>query len=88
MVHLEKNTQSDYGHMYSGTKSKVVKGHYLNYEKTTREGLLYKKGREEAIIPQECVLYCGICLQQSKKQTDIYELQKENHEDIMCTIGL
>ena len=42
VIPLQKDTKSEYGHLYlAGTK--IVKGHYLNYKKNTREGMLYKK---------------------------------------------
>lgn len=85
VIQLQKDTKSEYGHLYlAGTK--IVKGHYLNYEKRTREGMLYKKSKDEAIVPQECILYYGIGLK--LKQTDIYVFEKEDHEDIMCTLAL
>ena len=62
---LEEDTRSQYGHTYlAGTK--VLKGHFRNYQKTTREGHLYKEDtKTEAIIPQECVVYYGIDIQPS-----------------------
>ena len=62
---LEEDTRSQCGHTYlAGTK--VFKGHFLNYQKTIREGYLYKEDtKTEAIIPQECVVYYGIDIQPS-----------------------
>ena len=62
-----------------------MKGNYLNYERDTRGGMLHKKSTEEAIVPQASVLYYGIDLRRKK---DFYVLDKEDHEDIMCTIAL
>ena len=82
---LQEDTTSEYGHTYlKGTK--LIRGHYLNYQKTTREGLLYKKSQDEAIVPSECILYCGIDLQ--IKKNELFLLDKEDHEDIMCSIAL
>ena len=85
---LEKDTTSQYGHTYlAGTK--VVKGHFLNYQKTTREGHLYKQDpKTEAIVPQECVLYYGIDIQSSTKKPDLHVLQNVDHEDILLNIAL
>ena len=86
---LEEDTRSQYGHTYlAGTK--VLKGHFLNYQKTTREGHLYKEDtKTEAIIPQECVVY-GIDIQPtcSSKKPDLHVLQNVDHEDILLNIAL
>lgn len=85
---LENDTKSQYGHMYLAG-SKVVEGHFLNYEKSTREGNLYKEDAQTiAIVPQECILYYGIDLTASKKHNNFWVLQNEDHEDILCTIAL
>ena len=72
------------------TGTKVVKGHFLNYQKTTREGHLYKEDlKTEAIVPQECVLYYCIDnqVQPSTKKTDMYVLHNVDHEDILLNIA-
>ena len=85
---LEEDTRSQYGHTYlAGTK--VLKGHFLNYQNTTREGHLYKEDtKTEAIIPKECVVYYGIDIQPSSKKPDLHVLQNVNHEDILLNIAL
>ena len=85
---LEEDTRSQYGHTYlAGTK--VLKGHFLNYQKTTREGHLYKEDtKTEAIIPQECVVYYGIDNQPSSKKPGVQVLQNVDHEDILLNITL
>lgn len=81
-THQSLYTYHDY---LAGTK--VIIGHYLNYQKSTRDGLLHKKIQEEAIVPSECILYCGIDLQ--TKKDDLFLLAKEDHdEDIICSIAL
>ena len=69
---LEEDTRSQYGHTYlAGTK--VLKGHFLNYQKTTREGHLYKEDtKTEAIIPQECVVMALTFSLVQKSQTFMY----------------
>ena len=37
VIPLQKDTKSEYGHLYlAGTK--IVKGHYLNYERKSKGG--------------------------------------------------
>ena len=55
---LEEDTRSQYGHTYlAGTK--VLKGHFLNYQKTTREGHSYKEDTKTGYhSTAECVVQC------------------------------
>ena len=56
----------EYEHTYH-VGEQVIKGYNYSYEKTTRDGCMYKRLTKEAIVPKESVLYVGIDLQQHHK---------------------
>jgi hypothetical protein len=73
------------GHEYhKGTH--VLYGFYYQFVKSNRKGSVYKrsKGSDSIIIPFLCVIYVGIDL---NEDGDSYLLQKQDHEDIMCSIA-
>ena len=66
--------------------AEVVVGKYYNYEKTSREGCLYKKDDRVAIVPKQSIVYVGLDITASKKKTNLFVLQTVDHEDILCSL--
>ena len=52
VVELDEQETSDFGHVYP-RGSKVIKGHYLEYKKSTRKDLIFTRDSKAAIIPYQ-----------------------------------
>ncbi len=83
----ETSAPSDFNYTFA-LGDEVVVGHYYNYQKTTREGCLYKLDQRTATIPKQSIVYVGIDVtpSQKKSSTGLYVLQTVDHEDILCSL--
>ena len=86
VIELDEQETSDFGHMYP-RGSKVIKGHYLEYKKSTRKDLIFTRDSKAAIIPYASLIYCAIDLRPGKELNQ-YLLSNEDHAEILCTISM
>ena len=87
VVTLEKDTQSEYGIMYS-KGSDVIFGHFYQYQRSTRDKCIYKMGKKQAIVHKDSVLYVGVEVSVNEKDPRLYILSCTDHEDILCAVSV
>ena len=84
---LEQEQTSDYGHVFpQGTT--VFIGNFYLHQKTTKEGLIYKKDSKVAITHKDSILYAGLELAKKRNKPDLYILSSNDHEDILYSISV
>jgi hypothetical protein len=83
---LDKQETSDFGHVYpKGTK--VIKGNYMEYKRSSRKDLIFTRDSRTAIVPYASLIYCALELIPGKEQNQ-YLLSNEEHTEILCSISM
>lgn len=86
VVELDKQETSDFGHMYPAG-SKIIRGNYLEYKKSSKRDLVFVRDPRNAIIPYASLMYSAIDLRPSKEHNQ-FLLSNEDHAEILCSISL
>ena len=86
VVELEQQETSDFNHVYP-EGSKVIKGQYLEYKKSTKKDLIFQLEPKSAIIPYASLIYSAVDVRPWKAHNQ-YLLSNEDHAEILCNISL